>query len=268
MEIKNNLLKVTFSLALAVLFLSCQKEDTGSTSINLPVVESYLTPGHPIIVKISQQKSLTDTAQYGNPITGLQVFVSNGTTNAQLAETSAGSYSYTDLNFLVTGKTYTLQFKYQSLTVSAKTIIPAKPVNFVTQYDTVSIGSSGLSDISTIDRLSWDNPGLLNHVLVFDCLDGSVFPASVNSFNATVNTSFEENTNAASYYNLNQKTFPYLGNYLVTLLSVNQEYINLMTSSTNNATSQNLSNVPTNIVNGFGIFTAIQADTLKMDVNP
>ncbi len=265
MEIKNNLLKVTFSLALAMLFLSCQKQNTGSTSVNLPVVDSYLIPGHPVIVKITQQKSLTDTAEYGTPITGLQVFVSDGTTNAQLTEASAGNYTYTDSSFLVTGKTYTLQFKYQLVTVSAKTVIPAKPVNFVVQYDTVTVSTSGTSANNTIDRLSWNNPGSSNYVLVFDCLDGSAFPA--NTFNADAKTSFEINTNAASYYNLTQRTFPYYGSYLVTLLSVNQEYINLLTSSTNSATSQNLSNVATNIVNGFGIFTAMQADTLKMEVN-
>jgi len=144
--------------------------------------------------------------------------------------------------------------------------VPAKPTNFVTQYDSVTFtAASGPSGISTIDRLSWSNPNSLNFVLAFDCLSGSGFP--VSSFRENSNVSFEENTNAQSYYNITQNTVPFYGDYIVTLFSVNQEYINLLKSNTNNSTSQNLSNVATNIVNGFGIFTAVQADSLTMNFN-
>jgi hypothetical protein len=50
------------------------------------------------------------------------------------------------------------------------------------------------------------------------------------------------------------------------LFRVNQEYINLLNNNTRTS-SQDLTQIPTNIVNGFGIFTAMQADTLAVTIN-
>ena len=58
-----------------------------------------------------------------------------------------------------------------------------------------------------------------------------------------------------------QRTMKYYGNYKVILMRVNQEYINMLNNSS--TSSQNLTNAPTNVTNGLGIFTAMQADTLS-----
>jgi hypothetical protein len=50
------------------------------------------------------------------------------------------------------------------------------------------------------------------------------------------------------------------------LLSVNQEYIDLLQSNAAGANSQSLVNTPTNVVNGLGIFTAMQSDTLSFNL--
>jgi hypothetical protein len=236
-----------------------------TNAVNLPVVEGYLMPGHSVSVKLYQQKTLTDTAKYGQAITGLSVYVSDGSKNVQLTESPAGTYTYTDKSFLVAGKTYTLQFKYLNYAVSAKTVMPGKPTNFATQYGTITITTTSgpATNATTLDVLSWDNPDTLNHVLVFNNPDGTVFPLSNAGGNRLPN--FEINTNRASFYNLNQSTFPYYGHYQIILLRVNQEYVDLIQGNTS-STSQNLTNLPTNIINGFGIFTAMQADTLSFNV--
>jgi hypothetical protein len=268
MEIKTHILKLKlcFSLAAIILLASCNKQNVDTNSVYLPVVEAYLLPGHSITVKLYQQKALTDTALYGVPITGLQVYVSDGSTNVQLTESSKGTYTYNNQNFLVAGKTYTLNFKYLTSTVSAKTLMPSKPTNFTSQYSTLYItSSSGPANNTTIlNRFSWDNPDTLNYMLVFNNPDGSAFP--ISSFRNSPAVNFEINTNRTSFYNVTQSTFPYYGHYQVILLRVNQEYIDLFNSNASSSTSQNLSNVATNIVNGFGIFTAMQADTLSLNV--
>jgi hypothetical protein len=262
MEIKKYLL---LALGAMLLLFSCKK-DTTITTTNLPVVEAYLVAGHVLSVKLYQQKSLTDTAKYGIPITGQQLTVSDGSNSVQLTESAKGTYIYSDTTFLSTGKTYALAFKYLANIVTAKTTMPAKPRGFATQYISVSVaGASTPNSIpDTINRFTWTNPDSINHVLVFKNPDGIAFPLN-NRGNSTI-TDFQINTERKSVYYVTPNIFPFYGHYKVILLRVNQEYIDLLKSNTSRSTSQNLVNTPTNVVNGFGIFTAMQADTLNFNV--
>src|SRR5476651_2120860 len=115
-----------FSGFLAIVFFAsgCNKQNTDTSLINKPVVEAYLIPGHILTVKLYQQKLVTDTNKYGNAISGLQEYISDGNKKVLLTETTSGVYVYTDLTFLTTGKTYTLQFTYLSYAVSAQTVMP------------------------------------------------------------------------------------------------------------------------------------------------
>jgi hypothetical protein len=267
MEITIRYIKTILSIGLTVLVLSaCKKDSSNANSVYLPVVEGYLVPGNTISVKLYQQKSLADTSKYGLPLTGVKVYVSDGSQSIQLAETIAGTYAHADQNFLVAGKTYTLQFNYLTYSVSAKTVMPARPVSFTTQYTglTITTPSTPTTAGITLDKLSWDNPDSVNHVLVFNNLDGSGFPFGNPRGNRQIN--FQVNTNNASYYNITQNIFSYYGHYKVVLLRVNQEYTDLIKSNTSGSTSQNLANIPTNVINGYGIFTAMQADTLNFNV--
>ncbi|MDB5153100.1 MAG: hypothetical protein JWR54_1851, partial [Mucilaginibacter sp.] len=67
MEIKKYRLKSLLLFSLSALILSaCNKyTNTDSTVVNMPVVESYLVAGDTLTVKVYNQKSLTDTAQFG-----------------------------------------------------------------------------------------------------------------------------------------------------------------------------------------------------------
>ncbi|MGZ3871292.1 MAG: DUF4249 family protein [Mucilaginibacter sp.] len=248
-----------------VLTFSCKK-DTVDTTTTEPVVEAYLIPGHVLSVKLYQQKSLTDTAKYGAAISGQQLTVSDGSSSVQLTEQAKGTYVYSDVAFLTGGKTYTLSFTYFTHSVTATTVMPAKPVNFASQYVSVTVdGAQGPNAVpDTINRFTWSNPDSLNHVLVFKNPDGTAFPLS-NRGNAKT-SDFELNTERKSVYYVTPNTFPFYGHYQVILLRVNQEYIDLLKSNTSRSTSQNLVNTPTNVVNGFGIFTAMQADTVSFAV--
>ena len=263
--------KLYFSL-IALLLASCKKEvPTSIGNVSLPVVQAYLVPGNVLTVKLYRQKAITDTAKYGAAITGQQVYVSNGTTNVLLTETKAGTYTYNDPAFLATGNTYTLQFKYLSYNVSAKTVMPAKAKNFTTSLGTIGISGTtsttpGTTD-AVLDTLKWDNPDSTNHILVFLNADEKDFPLG-NGFGGGGGRpyDFTINTDQSSYFYLTQNVFPYYGPYQIILFSVNQEYIDVLNSNTSGSTSSNLTNVPTNIVNGFGIFTAMQADTVSLNV--
>jgi len=265
MEIRKHLsIKLILPLfATLLMFSACSKNGLPSQSTDLPVIDSYLVPGQPIVVKLSSQKDLADTAVYGAPITGVKVYISDGAQKVQLTETVKGTYTYTDPAFLVTGKTYSLQFNYLSYNVSASTVMPAKPVNFSSQYGGITVVSQGGpgSNNSVLNTFAWANPDSLNHVIVFKAAPA----VPITNFGRTVSLNSQYNTNRASMFNVTAPMFSYKGQYQVILFRVNQEYINLLNINSR-TTSQDLSQVPTNIVNGFGIFTAMQADTLAFNV--
>ncbi|WP_214072346.1 DUF4249 family protein [Mucilaginibacter sp. dw_454] len=263
MEIRRSSPIIFALFAVAIFFTACTKYNPDVKSTNLPVIESYLVPGQPISVKLYQQKALTDTAQYGAPITGVQMFLSDGTQKVSLTESATkGTYTYADNSILATGKTYTLQFDYNGYPVSASSTMPAKPVNFVSQNGGITISSGqGPGGASTVlNVFSWSNPDSLYHVLAFKAV-GAV--AASNSFGGNRPINLELNAAKASYYNITNGTFFYLGNYQAILFSVNKEYFDLISNNTRTATSQSLIQTPTNIINGFGVFTAMQADTLS-----
>jgi hypothetical protein len=257
-------MRLFIGMAALLMLASCSKDSVSGT-VNLPVVEAYLVAGNPLTVKLYQQKVLTDTAKYGAAIKGLKVYVSDGANNVLLTESAAGTYTYSDKTFLVAGKTYSLQFTYQSQSVTATTVMPQKPVGFATQNTNIYIAQSSINTtLDTLNRFTWQNPDSLNHVLVFLNGDGASFP--LNSFGISRAYNFELNTDQLSVYYITQRTFAYYGHYQAILYSVNTEFINLFKSNTFNSSSQSLSNTPTNVVNGFGIFTAMQGDTVAFNV--
>ncbi|ASU35855.1 DUF4249 family protein [Mucilaginibacter xinganensis] len=266
MEIKRYKLKaMLLGSLLAVTLYACKKENVTTASVNLPVVEAYLMAGKPITIKVYQQKDISDTAKYGAGIKGLQLSIADGSKTVVLTETKAGTYVYADSTFLTAGKTYSLKFSYLTYAVSATTVMPAKPQNFATRVSTITIdGLTGRNSATdTLNRFTWTNPDSLNHVLLFNNLDGIDFPTG--SFgNRSAN--FIMNTERAAAFEVTQRPFSYYGHYDVVLLRVNKEYIDLLTSNSANSTSQSLASQPTNVLNGFGIFTAMQADTLKFNV--
>jgi hypothetical protein len=263
MEIKYKHAPLLMALVGMVFLFSCKKTETTDVA-SLPVVISYLMPGQPIIVKVYQQKDITDTSTYGAAITGLKLTLSNGAKSVALTESTAGNYTYSDLSFLVTGKTYTLQFIYNNLSVSASTLMPAKPKQYNATTTAINLPlttttTPGTSAAVAV-RFTWSNPDSLYHLLVFK--NDNTYAFNVHPYmNSQLNFSY--NAKQASYYDVTYNAFNYLGTYHAILYSVNKEYIDVLNSNAN-TTSQKLSNPPTNITNGYGIFTAMQADTIDL----
>ncbi|AYL98955.1 DUF4249 family protein [Mucilaginibacter celer] len=244
---------------------ACKKNSADINAVNKPVVEAYLVAGQPLSLKVYQQKDLTDTATYGVALTGLSINVSNGSQTVKLTEGAGGTYTYSDAAFITAGKTYTMQFNYNNATVSASTLMPGKPAGFKltdSVFHEPNIIDPAYND-KVLQTVTWSNPDSLQHILLFKNLDSN--PFEIIAVRSNRKPSFEINTERTAIYNITQNTFKYYGHYQVILLRVNDEYINILSSNTRGS-SQNLVNTPTNVVNGLGIFTAMQADTLNLRV--
>ena len=247
-----------FALAITA---SCKKDAVSSTA-NEPAIVGYLVAGQPVSVKVYQQKGLTDTATYGPLLSGLKLTVSDGSKTVNLTETSTGTYTYTDLSFLSAGKTYTLSFTYNNAIVTASTVMPAKPTGFTASRTALNVPSTSSTTYTDSVAVSykWNNPDSLYHVLVFKNDDTNPYGILVFT---TATPNFTINSKQTDSYTLYYRTINYIGTYKVILYRVNQEYIDLLNSNANSS-SQNLTNPPTNVTNGFGIFTAMQADTTTL----
>ncbi|SFS36118.1 DUF4249 family protein [Mucilaginibacter polytrichastri] len=263
MEIKIHHLFYTLMLLGVIAFSSCQKSSVDLAVTNKPVVVGYLIAGQPISIKVYQQKELSDTATYGAAIKGLAVTLSDGTQNVSLTESAAGTYTYSNNSFLVAGKTYTLKFTYLNSTVSAQSLMPAKPQNYTATHTTINLPTSTTSLFSTdsvATTFRWSNTDSLYHVIAFKNDDTAPFQISSRG-NPPVN--FTVNVNKTVEYQMQFRSFNYIGIYRAILYSVNKEYIDLLNNQSGSS-SQNLANIPTNVNNGLGIFTAMQADTIKL----
>lgn len=255
---------------MALLFAACTKDSSTGVE-SQPVIESYLIPGQPISVKVYQQKGLTDTANYGALLSGLQLQVSNGSQTISLTESATGTYTHADNGFLATGKIYTLSFSYSGTQVSASTQMPAKPTGYTQSATLVNLpfttgiggpnGATGETD-SVAVTFKWSNPDSLYHIIIFKNDDTSPPKANLIS-NRPIN--FTLNVKQTASYDMYYRSLNYLGTYRAILYRVNKEYSDLLTTNTNSS-SQKLTNPPSNVTNGFGIFTAMQTDTLTLRV--
>jgi hypothetical protein len=264
MEIKYKNLYYVVVLISALAFTACKKTDSTVSNADLPVVISYLMPGQPISVKVYQQKDIADTSTYGPLVSGLKLTVSDGSKTVNLTETATGTYTNNDLTFLTAGKTYSLAFTYNNIPVTASSLMPAKPTNYTASRTLINLPLAIQNGPTATDAVAvtfkWDNPDSLYHVLVFKNDDANPYNIHPNR-NSQVN--FTLNAKQAAAYDVYYSTLNYIGIYRVILYSVNKDYIDLLTSNAN-STSQQLTNPPTNITNGYGVFTAMQADTIAL----
>jgi len=239
---------------------SCSKSSTDADISAEPVVIGYLNAGRPISVKVYEQKALADTATYGAAIGGLKLTITDGSKTVALTESATGTYTSADSTFLVAGKTYTLNFTYNSLPVSASTVMPTKPTGYTSTATTLQLPRATTLNSTIALIFNWNNPDSLYHVLVFKNDETSPYNVHLQN-NSPVNFTFNANKNAA--YDVYYRSLNYLGVYRVILYRVNKEYIDLLNNTTS-TTSKNLTNPPTNVNGGLGIFTAMQSDTIKL----
>jgi len=248
---------------LLMLFYSCKKDTDLSYSL-YPVVAGYLYPGKEVKVRVTYQKGPTDTAAYGLPVQGLSLSVSNGLLTRVLTEDAAGYYVLRDTTFVGGSGVYSLSFEFEGKTVSATTVMPAKPGPVSASADELVVPEpvfgSPPADPVTV-KLSWNNPDLKNHMVFFKLMEQTKVPIN-GFFSGDTAGSVELNVQQAAFVDIQRMNFRYLGRYKVILARVNPEYVELLDGSGNS--SQNLTNPPTNVKNGFGIFTAIQMDTLTV----
>lgn len=261
----------------AAFFLhSCDESDQLAFN-DIPVVESYLTSNKPVSLQISRKTAFDENvALSDDDINALQVKIKYDNQSRIIPAASDGLY--VDSAFVPKeGTVYELEFAYNGKTVSSSTQIPSKPVNFeqsVTEIEVQGFTGGGFGggfggvrpNMPDPVKLTWTNEDAGYYMVVIENIETS--PTAINDFGDDEEDAprriFRNEPTQSNQFEIAAMNFQYYGRHRLILFHLNAEYAALYNDTGN--TSQNLTNPVTNVENGLGIFTGINADTLMIKV--
>lgn len=259
--------KYSLLLALSIpLLIACEKIDLQTADNNIPVVESYLIPNVTVGVKITKQLVFQSEDTVAQNLSGLSVQISNGTEWFDLIESTPGYYENSAVN-IETGANYFLAFNYDNKELSSQTSIPTKPIGFTSSATSLVVsgiygGGMGTGVPPEPVTLSWENTDNQYHMVVVENLESN--PTLIYTDTDAPVRSFRNAPTLALTQDLNMRSFSYYGRHRLILFKLNAEYAALYEQL--GTSSLDIVAPPTNITNGLGIFTGINADTLYLTV--
>jgi hypothetical protein len=261
--------KLFLYITLILIFDSCNKTGVNIVSnMNLPVVESYLIAGGPIVVKLSLPVAVNEDATNPTYINDQKVIVYINDVPTTLNYIGNGIYQDTT-NLVKEGSTYKLNFNYNGTNVTATTVVPIKPSGFTASANTISIPQFGngftpgsAPTFPSPIVYNWTNNDQSYYFLAAKCIEPIL--TSISSDTTGNRPRFSRPPTQGNTASLSFYSFPYYGAYHIYLYKANVEYAALYKSSGTN--SLNITNPITNVQNGFGIFTSLGVDSLNLVV--
>lgn len=256
-------------LLLIFIGTGCEKKEV-SEFTDTPIIEAYLVPGELLSVQISRQIPFTDDVEYtADDLENLTVILSYDGGVHTLE--SLGDGLYIDSALVVTeGTTYAISFQFNGKTVSAYTYIPVKPLEMTQSVTSIAIekqdSTSGPPSQSMPDpvEISWSNTDGSYYLLVVENMEEELEAIRDFGDDAPPGNRFRKSPTTLGLEEIRAMDFQYYGTHRIILYHVLPDYATLYED--NSTSSQNLTNPSTSIVNGYGIFTGLNADTLYIEV--
>jgi len=262
-----------YMFAAMLLLASCSDYQETEVVTDVAVVESYLVPGENASVKLYQMIPFTDE-EYTGPVTidSAEVYIETDGKEYLLTpvDTVPGYYVCLDTSMVVEAdKDYILTFDHNGTEVSAATTVPPKPQDLSLSdiyyyYD--PYGS--LPGYTDPLEIYWDNTDGAYYQIVVEYLDETykpiseyLDPNSYDSYRVIASGALSGDT----YSLMPRRQLAFYGDYKLTLYRINDEYVNLLYSGTDQSTLS-ITEPQTNVKNGLGIFTGINLDVIYFKV--
>lgn len=237
------------------------------------VVEAYLYAGTTPTVKVSKLIPFRDDVEFsGEDIDRLTVTITDDTAGDSWMLSAQGEGVYASADFTVTeGHTYSLLIPYNGADVTATTTVPPKPVGMA--VSATFIEAMGFPGFSRADpgggaEVTWENPDKDYYMLVIRNTETNPTPifetGEDDDQEEWPRPSFRKEPDTGSGSILSQMDFSYYGWHDVILIRMQPEYVLLY--SENGDTSSTLTEIHANVNNGYGIFTAVNTDTVSVKV--
>lgn len=248
---------------------SCSEDKEEIFDSNPLVVEAYLHVNRRFEIAVS---NLAGTA--ATDVDYLNVSITSDMGTVILNPVGAGVYASDNDNIVQENSgDYLLNITGYSREISSLTIVPAKPAGFQLSKTEMAIEpidfTNGFPSFSNESvELTWNNPSNEYYFTFFQNIEEN--PELINSELDTLDGNapsrfFRGEPTQGSSGTIRSRQFQYYGKYHVILFHVNPDYAALYKEQ-ENSSSLNLTSPFTNVVNGLGIFTAINSDTILFTV--
>ncbi|MEJ0056564.1 MAG: DUF4249 family protein [Bacteroidota bacterium] len=255
---------VLFSMG-TMMVSSCQEIEADDSTQVKPVVQGYIASGHTVEVDVKTQL-LFASADTSVAVSGLHLLLSVDGKQYPLTQFDT---VYRSPVVVQEGKVYTLEFDYNGKTISSTTTIPEPPSGFtasdsllvITPFNSQGFGFPVFPNPIT---LTWNNPDESNYLIVVKNIETN--PAAINAGATRRFFVFRSNPVQNNTFDIRAMQFQYYGRHHIILYKINGEYAELYQN--NGTSSLNIKTPYSNVTNGLGIFTGINADTLMVRVKP
>ncbi len=264
--------KIVSFLCLGLAAVGCQPTLVAEFQ-DKAVVEGYLVSGAPPTFTVSKLIALrSDVAFSDEDVNALSPVIRDEDTGIDYLLLPQGDGSYTNTEMIAAeGHTYSLSLPYNGEVVTASTVIPDKPQDMAlsaTYIEVPSFQPMGMAVARTKAfgsepvEVTWSNPNGDYYMLLVECTEAN--PRSIYNFDddeerPDFRFRTEPTTSASSQ--LSMQSFSYYGYHNVILLRMQPEYALLYQS-----TSNTISEIHANVEGGYGIFTGMSSDTLRIRV--
>ncbi len=258
-----------FIVLVAVIFSNCTKNTDLNISADRAVVQAYLYANRTIDILVTKEISLSDSTATAQTLDNLTMTIAVEGKTYTLKPIGNGHYISTIT--ADSGKIYTMSFVYNGNTLTATTTIPSKPKLYKSSVTTIAVPvvTSFNPNLPPVFpdpvQLTWMNDTKDFYLVVVQNIETSptLINPDGNGFERT-NRFFRLSPTQANAQEIRAQQFTYFGNHNIILYHVDANYASLYNGNGTNST--NLTAPFTNIVNGLGIFTGVNADTLPLSV--
>jgi Domain of unknown function (DUF4249) len=269
---KNTILFVLFSICLMATLASCKKTETVAAYVDKPIVESYLSNGDTLSVKVTRQTAFKagSGVTSDDDINNLKLYVSYNGMTSLLTPKGGGVYkAIAPLVVVGANMQYDLKFLFNRDTVRASTTVPTRPTGYtqsVTQMKIQQVSATTMTQPTFPDalKLKWINNNAGYYVVVIENIATNKVLIFDFGGNGPPDSVFRGKPERASSYEVQPLQFKYYGMHRLILYHLNPDYASLYDDS--GSSSLNLTSPATSIANGLGIFTGIGSDTLMINV--
>lgn len=268
--------KTTVTLLIAACFLlaACSEETPLAPESDLLVVTAYLFTGEPVRnVKLTGTLPLDTEDALAPPINDSRVsLVKNGQRYAlELTPGDSGYYHYADDDLNVDpGDEFLLEIDHGGRLISARTVVPPPPAEPTLSAVEMSVDPQvppsrffGGENTDQGEPLtaSWQGEEEAYYFVEVESIEPEPIPIEwAFSRNAPLNFLFlRENS-----FTIQPLQIAYFGTHRIRIFRANQEYADLLQFGTQDPNE--LSEPPSNIDNGLGIFTAFSSASALFEV--
>lgn len=244
------------------------------------IIEGSLFAGEPVDdIFIKEQTPVTEPDSLEFPITNASIVITKENVDYPLQYTD-GVYKYIGSDLAVnSGDLFDIEVTVGSRTATAQTVVPPVTEGLTLSDDKMVIPPiefntgllNQLNELFFNVRLKtkWDNDNDDLHFVVVEFADDefdSLFPEGFPQEGIDFLSSFRfiPEATRVDTFDIIGLSFESYGRHKATVYRVNQEYSDLFDNQEQD--SRDLTEPPSNVVGGFGIFTAFAADSVFFEI--